>query len=381
MSTASPEEYVQPLRPSELPLEDLRAAEPVPDGVKYALSRRPLDIFIGDRRATPAELCTALQRSDELVLPDGFSTKLAAAPNIIDIADGASGEPIATDALPGYRPPWVDLVYHPRSMSPREAPYLRTVNGTLVQPDAKIWGRDDRHVLGPYQYPWHCIGKLRISYNDSSGHGWVNSGTAALVGRRTILTAQHIMPGRGLFQPQPPAWSATFEAGKTNFDFVPVAPTAHVTQAAGYWGAKNVTSSSDMMVMQLDAPLGDHLGFLPVRAYDDSWEDQPWWTHVGYPKDKGGDAPYVQREISVVDDEVGNFQSEELYSYGDSFHGDSGGPLLGWLSTVRLFPEFSYSPPEPTIIGVRSGTTSDYTVDAGGNLLTFLSNWGRTNFD
>ncbi len=307
---------------------------------------------------------------------------LAAAPEIINLADVDSDERISIDALPGYRPPWVDLVYHPRSMPPRERPYLRTVNGDLVEPDAKIWGRDDRHVFGPYQYPWHCIGKLRVTYTDAAGRGWINSGTAALVGRRTILTAQHIMPGRGLLQPSPPAaWSATFEAGKTNFDFVPVAPIAHVTQAAGYWGAKSVVSSSDMMVMQLDTPLGDSLGFLPVRAYDDSWEDQPWWTHVGYPGDKGGDAPYRQAEISVVDDEVGNFQSEELYSYGDSFGGDSGGPLLGWLSTFRMFPTFEFSDPEPTIVGVRSGTTSDYTVDAGGNLLAFVTNWGRTNFD
>lgn len=383
MSTASPEESVQPIPPSELPLEDLRATEPVPESVKHALSRRPLDVFIGDRRATPAELCAALQDTDELELPDGFSTHLAAAPDIINIADIDSSEQISTDALPGYRPPWVDQVYHPRSLPPREMPYLRAANGTLVEPHARI-GREDRKQISPQflHYPWHCIGTVNVHYTDlSSGRRWVNSGTATLVGRRTILTAAHIMPSRSLFNPNPPrVWSATFEAGKSE-DFVPLAPIAHVTRAAGYWG--QAVSSTDMMVMQLDTPLGDHLGFLPVRAYDDSWEDEPMWSHVGYPDSLGsGRVPFQQVEIRVYDDEVGYYESEELYTYADSTDGDSGGPLFGWIvtsaSVAGLEWKFTYA---PTIIGVRSGGNRERTVDAGGNALTRLCNWGRTNFD
>ena len=111
MSTESAVEYLQPIPPSELPLENIRATEPVPESVKDALSCRPLDVFIGDRRATSAELCAAFQGSDKLELPDGFSTELAAAPAIIDIADLDSSERISTNALPGYRPPWADWLY------------------------------------------------------------------------------------------------------------------------------------------------------------------------------------------------------------------------------------------------------------------------------
>jgi hypothetical protein len=344
MSTESPVEYLQPIPPSELPLEDIRATEPVPDRIKHALSRRPLDLFIGDRRATPAELCAALEGSDELELPDGFSTELAATPTIIDLAELDSSEQISTGALPGYRPPWVDLVYHPRSLPSAEMPYLRTADGARVKPSAVI-GREDRQQIGPYGYPWQCIGQVAVVYTHwFSGARHVRKGTAVLVGRRTILTAAHIMPGRGLFQPQPPLdWSATFAAAHTD-DFVPFVPVARVTKAAVIsWGQS--VSSTDMMVMQLDRPVGDEVGFLPVRAYDDSWEGQPIWTHVGYPASFGGISPYRQEQIHIYDDEVGDFESEELYSVADSSDGDSGGPLFGWLSTFHLFPKFEFTPP------------------------------------
>jgi hypothetical protein len=408
MSTASAAESRQPVLPSELPLDDFRAEEPIPDEISHALSRRQLDVYVGDRRATAAELCAALVGSDDLDLPDGFSTALMAT-SAVNIADSEERHETPTDALPGYRPRWVDQVYRPRSLTLPVRRNLRTTNGAIVRPqqvalpswmtsDEDVYGRDDRYAHRPAGYPWQCIGKLTI---DHPGAVALSAGTAALVGRRTIITAAHIMPWRSWLDPQPPDnWSATFVAAQVQAGVSLLGPgaIANVTDAYGYFGQSVV--ANDMMIMRLDRPLGDLLGYLGVCTYEDYWEDVPMWTHIGYPASKGaqyggaGQFPYRQEQIAVYDDDSGPDDSLELQHYGDGGPGDSGGPMFGWLRSF-VFPSptggLEFGTPEPWIVGVRGGNwrfggvlgfgATSHNVDAGGNALTRLCWYGRNHWD
>jgi V8-like Glu-specific endopeptidase len=379
-----------PLLPADLPFDDEVAEQPVPDEVVTALSDRPLDVFLGDRRATAEELCTALRERGDLFLPTNFSTMLAAKqPENIAVDDVAS-EPGQREPGDSYRPPWADTVFRPRPPIEPVKQNLRAADGGIVRPlvDERIFGREDRKVFVPKGFPWHCIGKLSIL--NKSGQK-VGGGTATLVGRRTIVTAAHVMPSdRSAF------WSARFVAGKfggsslSNRSVLGDAAASYVTRARGYFTHE---VGNDIMIMRLSEPLGDWYGYLGFLTYDDDWEDMPRWTHVGYPTGlstipfkEGGVYPYRQEQIAVYDDDSGPNDSLELQHYGDAGRGDSGGPLFGWFGWPPAIP---YT---VRIVGVMSGNyqypggflgigSYDHNVHAGGNALTGLCWYGRNNWD
>jgi V8-like Glu-specific endopeptidase len=381
----------QPVPPVDLPFDDEVAEQPVPDEVDKALSDRPLDVFLGDRRATPEELCTALRERADLVLPAEFSTTLVAE-HTVNLADeDVADEPGQCEPGDSYRPPWVDTVFRPKPPLEPVKRNLRAADGGIVRPlvDERIFGLDDRKVFVPKGFPWHCIGKLSIL--NKSGEK-VSGGTATLVGRRTIVTAAHIMPSdRSSFS------SARFVAGKfggstlSRRSVLGDDAASYVTRVRGFFAHE---VGNDIMIMRLSEPLGDWFGYLGFAVYDDNWEDMPRWTHVGYPGGlstfpfkEGGVYPYRQEQIAVYDDDSGPNDSLELQHYGDAGKGDSGGPLLGWFG----MPELGL-PYKVMIVGVMSGNyqnpggflglgSYDHNVHAGGNALTRLCRYGRNNWD
>jgi V8-like Glu-specific endopeptidase len=383
------EDRQKPILPADLPHDDVLATESAPEEVVEALARRRLDIFIGGRRATAEELCAALRDQGELVLPEGFSTELAVR-SVVNAAE-ADGDDEPAETGRSYRPPWVNLEYRPRPLTVPPIRNLRAADGRIVRPlqgvalpswmteTESIYGRDDRQPHIPGGFPWHCIGKL----NTYVGGRSVGGGTATLVGRRTIVTAAHVMPMKTptwLYPGVPdPDWSAEFIAADV-FDLPLTGDGGRswVTDAYGYFSPD---AGNDLMIMRLNDPLGDLLGWMGFRTYDDDWEDEPRWTHVGYPSSKYyGKFPCRQEHISVDDDDSGPNDSLELETYGDAGPGDSGGPLFGMFGTdaqiVGVMSGNYWSPGGPFGIGAY-----DYNVDAGGNALTKLCWYGRNNWD
>src|SRR5258706_5860319 len=93
----------------------------------------------------------------------------------------------ASGPLGSFKPPWVSTVYHPKMNPAHHASLLRNRRGRRISPQMQgVFGRDDRVTFRPDGYPNHCVGKLFVG---NSARGFNSTGTATLVGSRTIITA------------------------------------------------------------------------------------------------------------------------------------------------------------------------------------------------
>jgi V8-like Glu-specific endopeptidase len=256
---------------------------------------------------------------------------------------------------------------NPKSIGKKAHPALARFSGKKIRPAnfEAFFGPDNRYVYYDDSYPWRCVGRI------SWGNEW---GSATLVGENFVLTASHVVAG-------------TWTAGKpltTDITFVPAMFngtsmlganwTAKVTGIAA-WQEIDAVVGYDMALCQLDKPMGDWLGYFGSRGFDNGWENQPYWSHIGYPYDLSvnGVEPSFQSGITVNDDDSDNFDTFELETDADVASGQSGGPLWGvWNDGGHQ------------IIGVLSGNendSSEYTnIFAGGSGLNSLVKWGRDNW-
>jgi V8-like Glu-specific endopeptidase len=257
----------------------------------------------------------------------------------IDDEVGSVGEAEST----GYRPDWQPPVYHPK-IAPIE---IRTEpkgpDGTRVQLH-KLYPPENRTAFRPEGYPWTCIGRIQVFEAGVPKR----LGTATLVGRRTILTSAHMMPrnpGAG--------WAVLFVPGY--FDGQSTAGVSSWCEAyhavVGPTAVGDSTQDRDLAILKLYQPLGDALGWMGVKTYDDDWEGSGVWTLVGYPGSvTGGERPTFQAGIPVIDDDPSGDWTEVEHR-GDATDGNSGGPLFGqW-------------PDGPYLVGVHSG--DEYRVVLG----------------
>jgi hypothetical protein len=140
----------------------------------------------------------------------------------------------------------------------------------------------------------------------------------------------------------------------------------------------------DWAVLRLYQPLGDWLGYFGYNGFSSSWEDDSYWTVLGYPVGvASGQRPSYQTGVSVFDIDSDSSGGRELETKADMTPGNSGGPMFGWWSG------------DPRLVGVVSGQEEDWSpgawpwewadvekgnVVAGGSGFTNLMAWGRTNW-
>lgn len=253
-------------------------------------------------------------------------------------------------------------------------PPLRRFSGGEVSPAAcppqhlTTWlmgGVDNRTVFRDTAAPWVWVGQIR---NVGTGRA-----SACLVGKNIILTAAHaITPYYTPGQPMKPGiafWPAMHDESSA------LGPTwsANVINAAA-WKVNSVVGY-DMAICKLDRPLGQLLGHFGSCVYDDDWEDQARFTHVGYPFDLGNwTRPCFQMGISVGDDDSDEFDTLEIETNADIASGQSGGPLWGSFEGGLL-----------RVIGTLSGNQDHFgeprnSCFAGGNGLVRLIRWGQENW-
>jgi len=261
------------------------------------------------------------------------------------------------------------IVGGPRTLGRPRPPMLRRFNGSPVEPAnfTQIYDGESRQVYRSTSAPLVRVGQLNTSLG--------GSGSAALIGTSTILTASHVV--KKSWSPGGPVLGAvTFTPGMFDGSSVLGASwTANVIGIAA-WEQFVGQDGYDMAVCQLDQPFGKWLGYFGYRAYDDDWEDLRVWTHAGYPYDlsPSGNRPCYELGISVHDDDSDSYDTLELETRADIASGQSGGPLWArWTNGGRQ------------IIGTLSGREDNFAEEknslfAGGNGLVRLCQWGRDNW-
>ncbi|MGH8911287.1 MAG: trypsin-like serine peptidase, partial [Acidimicrobiia bacterium] len=269
-----------------------------------------------------------------------------------------------------YRPPWSNVAYYPRpTPDPGQPELMRRIGGRATRP-LYVFGGDNRLSYTDSSWPWGLVGKIFNS------NGKVGSG--ALIGPRLVATAGHMVPWGG------GSWWMKFVPAYHNGSSLHGAGVeSYVSSARGYDVDGDVTGY-DWAVLRLYQPLGSWLGYFGYNGFSSSWEDDPYWTILGYPSAvASGQRPSYQMGISVFDIDSDSNGGKELETKADLTPGNSGGPMFAWWSG------------DPRLVGVVSGQEEDWSpgfwpwewgdlekgnVVAGGAGFTNLMAWGRTNW-
>jgi V8-like Glu-specific endopeptidase len=265
----------------------------------------------------------------------------------------------------GFRPEWADALFVPRRTAVEAPPVLRRFNGRRVTP-LWVFGADDRWQFRDASWPWGLVGRV---FNN---RGY--AGTGALIGDRLVMTAGHMVPWGDK------AWWIRFvPAYYDGTSLHGAGVESYVSDARGFDVQGGDQAGYDWAVLRLYNPLGSWLGYFGYNGYSASWNDQPYWSIIGYPAAiANAMRPSFQGGITVTDTDGDSNGGEELESEtADITAGDSGGPMFGWWRN------------DPRLVGVVSGeeeidflwwTVEKDNVMAGGSGFTSLAAWGRSNW-
>ena len=222
-------------------------------------------------------------------------------------------------------------------------------------------------------YPWGAIGRV----DTPRGHG-----TGCLVGPRHLLTASHLVK----WHPDNRAASIRFRPGFNNDlsgereDVCATSVTVYKKIEVGSpLGIANGDVSADMALCLLERRVGDELGWLGTRVYDDESDDESHWANVGYPSDPQkheGMRPIYDSDVTVQPHHSRQLGLGTIIRCkGEMVPGHSGGSV------------FAFWPDGPYSIGVysSSGTIGELSDEpgnflAGGKLLVQLVRKMREDF-
>lgn len=213
-----------------------------------------------------------------------------------------------------------------------------------------IFNPDDRRLFLDSSYPWGTVGLVSTA---------LGSGSGVMIGPRHLLTVSHIVQ-----------WN-TNNAGWINFTPASFDGTAPFGTASGtrIYYRKKVTGPSlnrdemqhDYVVVVLNRRIGDITGWMGSKSWSDSWDNEPYWSHVGYPGDlNSGTRPSFQSGIPLD----GSFWDRErhtrIFHQGDVWPGQSGGPFFAWWSNG------------PHAVAVQSAQNSSENTASGGSEMVDL---------
>lgn len=280
----------------------------------------------------------------------------------------SNGAPRAHLTAPGL-PPQLDVTAVPAGSRPR----VRLRAGSERVNPLFVYPPDDRRTFTDTTYPWRACGRVVTPAGQGSG---------TIVGPQHVLTASHVVD-----------WAANadgtigwlrFEPDFNNGDtFAP----AYSTTVYSYEKLSTVSGeydvAEDYVVCVMDRRIGDELGWLGTKTYNDGWDGNNYWVHVGYPDDVGNaQQPVFEGNFSIANSwSPGFFETGsglDMETFASLNHGDSGGPIFGFWSDG------------PYVVGVVSaeGTLDPVITDpqartanwvAGGHEMPDLVNQARSD--
>lgn len=255
----------------------------------------------------------------------------------------------------GMLPDHLPLRVIPRRLSP-ELVVPRRVQSEKILSDkgeaphmaTTIFAPDQRYTFNDTAFPWCTVGKIETPGGSASG---------AMVGPRHVLTCSHAIQ-----------WNSDGTAGWVKFTpsyFDGSAPFGVAWGTMVYWEGVKVVGPTinrnegqhDYVCVVLNTRIGNITGWMGSRSWDDSWDDEPYWAHIGYPGDlAGGQRPSFQSGISLD----GSFWEREVHTRifhrGDVWPGQSGGPFFAWWAGESW----------PRVVADQSGQASDENSASGG---------------
>ncbi len=256
--------------------------------------------------------------------------------------------------LAGYRPTHLKLNLNPKKL-PKQFEVRKNIFDKF--PDKKdtgyattIFGPDNRMLFQDSSYPWGCCGKVSTPIGSSSG---------VMVGPRHLLTVSHGIQWNS---------NSTGWIRFTPASFDGAAPFGTAWGTRVYYRLKVYGPSlsrnemqHDYVVVVLDRRIGDVTGWMGTKSWSDSWDNNAWWAHVGYPGDlNSGNRPSFQNSISLD----GSFWDREkhtrIFHKGDVWPGQSGGPFFAWWSNG------------PHAVAVQSAQNNSENTASGGSEMVDL---------
>jgi V8-like Glu-specific endopeptidase len=280
-------------------------------------------------------------------------------------AAGGERAQVTTPGLPRTR----DISAFPAGV--RRRPMRLRAQSRAVTP-LFIFPPDNLRAFTDTTYPWRACGRVVTPAGQGSG---------AIVGLRHILTASHVIDwtvtngsiGWLRFEPdfnngnvfQPSFAQITYSYEK-------------ISQVQGEYDI-----AEDYVVCVMDRRIGDELGWLGTRNYDDGWDGGNFWVHVGYPDDIGGaQEPVFEGGFSIANSwSPGFFETGsglDMETFTSLTHGDSGGPIFGfWSDGPHVVGVVSAEGTLDPVITDPSSRTANWV--AGGNEMPDLVNQARSD--
>lgn len=256
-----------------------------------------------------------------------------------------------------FQPEWLGQSLRPERLRQLgRAPRKLNHYGLELDP-MYVFQPDDRKVYHDTSYPWGCL--CRVSSTDRS------RGSGILIGPRHVLTASHIVD-----------WSTQAGTVEVHRAGPYVSATSRYERVIGFTKMLGESRSysevdEDYAVIITAERLGDRFGWLGVRTYHSSWDDEPYWWNVGYPGDLySGVYPVYQNRVSLDEDEWDFGEARALKTKADLMKGQSGSPMFGF------WEDGPYAVAVASAIGKNLlGANGNYC--SAGSLLTRLARYAR----